>query len=513
MQLVPNDLSRSSRLVSHFVGKPDNLKRFFPSNFSNAQELFGEILSIGRNRADIAATISNTMSNLELTEAQRSNLNLVEHEKTLCVVTGQQVGLFGGPLFTISKAFSVLSETARLRREYPQYNFVPLFWVADNDHDAEEAGTTNIYNRNYEPIELKADFADKPVAVAKRLFGDEIQEMIDEIADTFSQNRYVEESVGLLNDIYQTGKNWSECFIEFLNLLLGEYGILIISAEMMRQEGHFAKLAWRELCSNGYSRQLIEKVNSELKSRKYHIQATASDVNLFFHKDDERISISTYEIDYYKQVFKNTPNHFSPKVLMRPVMQDAFLPTALYVAGPGEMSYWMQTVDLYEYYGVVIPQIALRKSITFFDNRTIRFLEKHDMSHDIFFLHQDEFMQKLSSYLLDEDSESAFLKSELKLKEIYDELSEIAVTIDYNLSKSIAVAYMKSLEQIEHIRKRAISAQKKNREEFTERIMQTRNLLLPAGKHQERFYSVLNILANEGLEGTKRLFREFFIRG
>jgi uncharacterized protein YllA (UPF0747 family) len=99
------------------------------------------------------------------------------------------------------------------------------------------------------------------------------------------------------------------------------------------------------------------------------------------------------------------------------------------------------------------------------------------------------------------------------LKEIYDELSEIAVTIDYNLSKSIAVAYMKSLEQIEHIRKRAISAQKKNREEFTERIMQTRNLLLPAGKHQERFYSVLNILANEGLEGTKRLFHEFIIRG
>jgi len=195
---------------------------------------------------------------------------------------------------------------------------------------------------------------------------------------------------------------------------------------------------------------------------------------------------------------------------MRPVMQDYFLPTALYVAGPGELAYWMQTVDLYTHYAVTMPKVAIRRSFYFLDNRTIRFLEKYEIQAEIFFLHQDEFMQKIPAFLLDEDTESSFLKSELKLKEIYDELSDLAVKIDQNLSKSLAVAYMKSLEQIEHIRKRAISAQKKNREEFTDRFMQTRNLLLPSGKHQERFYSVINLLANEGIVGTKNLFNAFF---
>ncbi len=511
MQLVPNDLSRSSRVVSHFVAKSDKIKRFFPNNFTNPQEIFGKILSSSRKRTEIVASISHTMSNLHLSAPQSDNLKLLEYDNTLCVVTGQQVGLFGGPLYTLSKAYSQLSETKRLKRTYPAYNFVPIFWIADNDHDAEEAGKTYIYNRDYSPIELKADFDSRPVPVAQRLFGQDIRDLIDEVADTLWQSRYTKETLSSLNEIYRSDRNWSECYTEFLNLFLAEQGLLFISAEKIRESGHFAPLAWRELNNNGNSKRLIERTNSELKARKFHIQATASDVNLFYHKDGERISINTDEIDLYREIFKNSSTLFSPKVLMRPVMQDSFLPTVLYVAGPGEISYWMQTVDLYHYYGVTMPQITLRKSITFYDNRTIRFLEKHKIAHEIFLQHQDEFVQKLSSFLLDENTESVFLKSELKLKEIYDELSVIAVAIDNNLSKSLAVAYIKSLEQIEHIRKRTISAQKKNREELTDRYMQTRNLLLPTGKYQERFYSILNILVSEGLEATKKLFSEFFI--
>jgi bacillithiol biosynthesis cysteine-adding enzyme BshC len=323
------------------------------------------------------------------------------------------------------------------------------------------------------------------------------------VAAAIKNTQYADEVVKMVDDSYAIGKTWSEAFVKFMNYFIADCGFIFISAEKFREHGLFAEFAGKELNNMGQSAKIVSQTNEELESLGYHVQAQVSEINLFYHRKNIRENITPDNLDIYKELFKDEPNSFSPKVLLRPLMQDAILPTIAYIAGPGELAYLAQLNKLYNYYNIIMPRIILRHSVTILDNRSLRFMEKYDINPEIFKSHQDEFMQIIPKYLFDDETELAFLNSELKLKQIYDELSGHIIEIDKNLEKSMASAYIKSVEQLTHIRKKAISSQKKSNEEFIARFMQIRNLLLPNGKLQERVFGILNFVAIAGVDEVK----------
>lgn len=507
MKLIANKLSDSSRLVRHFVRSEEFATRFFPNNVGgNEHAMFDSILNRPRNLNAISEVCLSSMSDVTLNEKQQANLTNLLSGKSLTIVTGQQPGLFGGPIYSLTKAFSAYNYLQKFRHKYPDYEFVPIFWVADNDHDADEAGKTFIFDAGYDIQSLKVNYDLQNYTVANRIYDTDINLMIEQVAKSVENLQFSEEIIAILRNTYVPGASWSSAFIKFMNHFLCDCGFLFISAEKFREKGLFTEMAEKEISMPGNSAQVISQTNEELLSLGYHIQAQASDINLFYHKDNIRENIESINDVDRRNLFKVDTSLFSPKVLLRPLMQDYILPTAAYIAGPGELAYLAQLNKLYDYFDIIMPKILLRHSVTILDNRTLRFIDKHEINYEIFKSHQDEFMQILPKYLFDDETELAFLNSELKLKQIYDELSGYIVDIDKNLSKSLTVAYMKSLEQLTHIRKKATTSQKKSNEDFISRFMQIRNLILPNGKLQERIFCILNFSAIAGIDGLKYQF-------
>ena len=310
--------------------------------------------------------------------------------------------------------------------------------------------------------------------------------------------------MSMLHESYAVGKSWSEAFVTFINYFIADCGFIFISAEKFREHGLFANFSEKELKNNGETANIVNQTNDELLSLGYHLQAQVSDINLFYHQNNIRVNINSENRNMYQLLFKVNPYSFSPKVLLRPLMQDAILPTVAYIAGPGELAYLAQLNKLYNYYNIIMPRIILRHSFTFLDNRSVRFIEKYDINPEIFKSHQDDFMQIIPKYIFSDEAELAFLNAEVTLKHIYDELLGHIIEIDKNLEKSMASAYTKSSEQLTHIRKKAISSQKKANEEFIERFMQIRNLILPNGKLQERVFGIMNFVAIAGIDEIKQ---------
>ncbi|MCO5251938.1 MAG: bacillithiol biosynthesis cysteine-adding enzyme BshC [Candidatus Kapabacteria bacterium] len=505
MKLIANELGGSSKLVRDYIRSDNFAARFLPNNTRHDDKhFFDAILKSKGDYSRLRAVCKSTMQNLPLNELQSENLEKLCSGKALAVVTGQQPGLFGGPIYSLTKAFSAFDYARKMKIKHPEYDFVPVYWVADNDHDAEEAGNATIFDSNLSIVNLSADYDSENISIANRFFGDDITGLKEQVADAIKNTQYADEIIKMLDDSYVVGKSWSGAFVKFINYFLAECGFVFISAEKFREYGLFEKFAEKELNNTGQTANIVNQTNDELLSLGYHLQAQVFDINLFYHRNNIRENITSENLDDYKQLFKENPNLFSPKVLLRPLMQDAILPTAAYIAGPGELAYLAQLNKLYNYYNIIMPRIILRHSFTILDNRSLRFIEKYDINPEIFKSHQDEFMQIIPKYIFSDEAELAFLNAELTLKQIYDELSGHIIKIDKNLEKSMASAYTKSAEQLTHIRKKAITSQKKSNEEFIDRFMQIRNLILPNGKLQERVFGIINFVAIAGIDEIKQ---------
>lgn len=505
MKLIANELGGSSKLVRDFIRSDEFAARFLSNNTRHDDKhFFDAILKSKDDYSRLREVCKNTMHYLHLNELQSENLEKLCLGKALAIVTGQQPGLFGGPIYSLTKAFSAFDYARKMKIKHAEFDFVPVFWVADNDHDAVEAGNINLFDSNLSLVNLSAVYDSENVSIANRFFGDDITGLKEQVAVAIKNTQYADEIMKVLDDSYAVGKSWSEAFVTFINYFIADCGFIFISAEKFREHGLFAKFTEKELNNTGQTSEIVNQTNDELLSLGYHLQAQISDINLFYHRNNIRENINSDNLDDYKQLFSENPISFSPKVLLRPLMQDAVLPTAAYIAGPGELAYLAQLNKLYNYYNIIMPRIILRHSVTILDNRSLRFMEKYDINPEIFKSHQDEFMQIIPKYIFSDEAELAFLNAELTLKQIYDELSGHIIKIDKNLEKSVASAFTKSVEQLIHIRKKAISSQKKSNEEFIDRFMQIRNLILPNSKLQERVFGIINFVAFVGIDEIKQ---------
>lgn len=493
-----------SKLFIDFIKGSNDILDFFANN--NFEIKFEKrLIETENKRASINEAINNSIKKISLSDKQKLNLECLKLSNTLLVVTGQQPSIFGGPLYVIYKSLTAIFLCNKLNEEFLNYNFVPIFWIEDNDNDTDEINNAIILDNEYNLIK-------NYIEIPKKKIFSQINISKEEVYKNFDYQ--------ILNSI-EDDNLLSDLFIQYINYYLKDYGLLYIKSSELLKSKYYKDFIIKEFSEPGKSKFLIDSINNQLLSKNYHIQAIASDINFFYtingyrHKIDfknNRFSIDDNYLEKHNMfdLVEDYYYNFTPKVLFRPLLQDYFLPTAAYIGGPSEIAYLAQLKNLYNEYQITMPIIYPRHSITLINNFAIRNLSKINKTSDYFFQKYELIEQEFSISLIESDLEELFEIEINNIKKIYEELFFKIKDVDKTLEVNKNVAIAKSLDILVDFRKKTISALKKKHQVELNRIKKLHNILFPMNLPQERVLNSHFFLSRNDIDFLKLKFNEIF---
>ncbi len=491
-----------SRLFCDHIRNAQFLSERLPNEiklFQNSK-LIEEKLKSYSKRNIISDLIKKSNLEINLTAKQAENLNLLSKENTLVVVTGQQPAIFGGTLYTLYKSLSAIELTKQLKVRFPDFNFVPIFWIEDNDHDYFEATQVFLFDQNYNLTSPHISHKHQS-ELQKSLCDFTIDSAITEFIEYYIEVNNFSISQPLLSseilNFYRNSKFLSSNFQKILNSIAGKEGMLFISASICRQNNAFEDILRKEFEHLGTSNKIIEQANSKIERFGYHIQAKSSPVNAFYHSNGERIKIQLdsekqkYKINNQNftaeellQLFDSNPSNFSPNVLLRQICQDYILPNIASIHGPSEIGYTTQLKELYQWFGVAMPSIIPRHSITFLPKEFQPYIENYGLN--FFFKTPDIF----DSVLYEQNRDKKLIESiralELRFQSLFDEMKQIASKVDRTLNASSEAHYRKSFRAFESLKGKIFSHEKKEILNKFNYLRSINRLIFPEGTLQER---------------------------
>lgn len=510
-----------NRLFCEFIAGNPFFNSRFPANSGDASAYFARRTSEFGGRTEVLAAISATMNGLTLSESQQRSLEKLTTSSSLAVVTGQQVGFLGGATYTALKLHSAVRLAENLSAEHEQFQFVPVFWVEDNDHDAAEAAETIILTAQGEPHRVSCASAadEKGIPVSARVFSEGITEVTQEIGALLPQSEHGLHLAALIREIYTPGNSWTAAFVQLLQELFAETGVLFLAASEVRQRGLGAAIIRQETAHPQRTAELIEAASGELHAAGFHAQASGSALNLFYHENSgKRLKIQTdatgfsagenhWTKDELSHEAEMHPERFSPNVVLRPLLQDAALPTACYVGGPGEIAYIAQLHKVYDSFGVAMPVIAPRHSATLLTPSIARFFEKSGYQPEYFLRSWSEVDRDLSAAAHTQEFDEAISAAEAGLHAAFRLLEDTASAADTTLAGAVGAARNQALKSVEVIQKKAIAAMKRKNEALFDKCRASANLLFPASGLQERMLAVAGWRAFAGTDALYQAYR------
>ncbi len=520
MQFIEFDKINS---ISDFFVKYINNDSFilsrFPNNFllDSSERLLGKAKQFA-HRPRAKRIIEQSMANLNLSEAQKLNIERIEKSNTLFVITGQQVGLFGGPLYTPIKIASAIVSAQKLHSKYPNLNFIPLFWLEDNDHDAREAADISYFDANYDVNKISV-FSDEllNVPVSEITFDDSIEHIVIDLIDNLPYSQWKTEVAEFLEQIYKPATFWNDASLQFHNRLFAREGLLFAKASQCRISGAIRDMLIANFQSYDSAINLyntLELQKSSLSKSGFNINANPEIINYCCHiqgkryvvkqskesKDTFTIADNEYTFDELKELMLSSPEIVSPKSLLRPIFQDKIFPNALSILGAGEIAYHSLLKEAYNFFDDEIPAIKPRASATFLLPKQKEFLEASGLTAEYFMQTYDTFEAGLSSLISDDFSESQFQLSRQKIAEAYLSLNQLLIEADPSLERTSGSFSYKSIDFLDTLQKKYISAQKKKNFELVQKYRKNKNFIYPNNKLQERSFSAVNFINFFGIE-------------
>ena len=491
-------------LFLDYLHRFEALSPFFagdPSDPSAWREVAGA-LDEHRAGARTQAPLSALNRSLGADDAALGSLDALG-EGALAVVTGQQVGLFGGPLYTLYKAWTAV-RLARAAESELGRRVVPLFWMDTDDHDFAEVQKTWILDGASELVTLcyDADDAEAKLPVGGRPLTAAIGEVLDTVGSALPETEFKEELLATLAESYADGRTLAEAFGSWLLRMTRGSGLAVVDPSLPELKALGAGVFARELDEGSATSDAVRKTTDELVALGYHAQASPSDTSLnLFHAAPYRSAVSLSENGDNAELAKkldDDPSQFSPNVLLRPIYQDTLFPTLAYVAGPSELAYFAQLKGVYQHYGVTMPLIASRASFTVIERPQARFLDRYGValpqlsSDDESVL--NEIVRSQTPPQLDEDLNRA--KS--CIQDITEALARDLAAVDGSLAPAVKSTRGKLLHHLKELESKALRAIKRKNDTVRQQFLATRTALFPGFSMQERKLSAVSYLNKYG---------------
>ncbi len=440
-----------------------------------------------------------------------ADASVLRDADTLAVVTGQQLGLFGGPLYTTHKALTAIKLARRLSRELGR-RVVPVFWLEGADHDLDEITGLDL-SRTGGAAKLRYRGHVLPHngnlgSVGRLALTRDIERLRKEIRAALVPTEFTDEILERYYGYYREGVTLMDAFARTLAAMFGGSGLILVNPEVPELKQLVAHLFQRELADHETSAQLVARTSQALEA-DYHAQIQTRPTNLFVGGRLGREAISPNGRDFIlrpsgQHVSKGelgrrlaaSPELFSPNVALRPLVQDTLLPTVAYVAGPGEISYFAQLKPLYAWAGVPMPVIYPRASLTVVESNVRRVLNKYDLDVESAGEDLERLFQRI--VLASTDVEGVFAPAARGIKEVMQALRPDVEGVDQTLGRSVEAAHAGMQKELSRLRSRAIRAEKRKHEELHAQLARVRHSLYPEGKLQERTLPVLYFLNKYG---------------
>lgn len=514
----------------------DKLKEYFECDFKNKEDIFKAIYNREENylknkdfTRDIVADILKTQNELfDSPEKTFQNINLLRKNNTFAVVTGQQVGLLSGNYYTILKALNTVQLCDKYKEQFPDYNFVPVFWLESDDHDFLEINNINIFDKENHLLNLKyfengIEREKYLMPANKIIFDDTIENFKKELKQNLVNTEFSEKLFEYIDKSYQHGVSFTVAFARFMNYLFGNSGIIFCNPADREIKKLLIPVFEKEL--NTFPRTCEYVIEtSAIIEQNYEPQVKPKPINVFYVFNGSRYLLEPRNdnifalknsrqkftaVELFEELYNN-PENFSGNVILRPICQDYLLPTVTYIGGPSEISYFAQLRNVYNFYNIEMPVIFPRTSITILENRISGFLSKFNISPEELFDEQKvtaKLMNKINSIKVDE----IFSNYTEEFKGLTYSFSKELEKIDKNLSNVFENRNEKYSEQILNLKDKLIESQAKQNESSVKKLKSVIENIYPNESFQERQLNIVYYINKYGLNLIQDLFLKIVV--
>jgi bacillithiol biosynthesis cysteine-adding enzyme BshC len=441
--------------------------------------------------------------------------------RTVAVLTGQQAGLFGGPLFTILKALTALKLAEQVTREHGA-PAIAVFWIEAEDHDWDEVRSCTVFDSEMatRTVSLPPRSGD-PLPVAAVPLDNQIAQVLAELEQILPPTEFRASLIADLRAAYSPGIGMAEAFGRWLERVLGERGLVVYDASDPATKPFVADLFSRELSSPGQTARLAAQAGADLVARGFHTQVqTAEDgVALFridshgrrpiqarnggFIVDEQPVAPAALAREAAER-----PAAFSPSVLLRPIVQDTIFPTVCYVAGPNELAYLGQLRGIYARFGVPMPLMYSRATATLVDSAAARFLSKYNVAFESLQPQDDSMLNELLRTQIPAEVDEALTAATRAIEEHMAHVIDVMPAIDPTLEGAARTTLTRMQKDLETLQGKTIQAAKRRNETLRRQFLRTRALAFPNGHAQERSISFVSFLNQYGSSFVERLWQE-----
>ena len=490
-----------SKTMIDYLEKSEKINSFY-NNFPSLEGFKSQIESKSQSfskerRKTLVDVLKKQYSNINTSVTTQQNIDNLLLENTFTVTTGHQLNLFTGPMYFLYKILSTINLCEELSANHPNENFVPVYWMATEDHDFEEINYFNFKGK-------KVQWNSEQTGGVGRFSTEGLEDVLEAFSNHLGTSKNAKYLINLFKEGYIAHTNLAEATRYIANELFGEYGLVILDADDSVLKQELIPYIEREL-QEQISYKKVTKTIDDL-GKEYKIQVNPREINLFYLTNEIRERI-IFEDDVYKvnnttilwnyselqKEIHSFPERFSPNVIIRPLYQEVVLPNLCYIGGGGELAYWLQLKSYFDEVKVPFPILLLRNSVQIISEKQKKKLEALNISLEEIFTRQNSLLKnkvlETSEIQIDFTAKKEFLKQQ------FIGLRELAEKTDVSFVGAVNAQEKKQLKGLGNLENRWLRAEKRRNKELVDRIVLLQNEILP----------------NQSLEERQRNFSEYYL--
>ncbi|HEX5171657.1 MAG TPA: bacillithiol biosynthesis cysteine-adding enzyme BshC [Cyclobacteriaceae bacterium] len=493
---VPFDKTKSfSDFFLDYIQQKEQLKPFY-ERFPSPDSFGDQLMEKKKNyplshRKVLVETLTEQYKGLTISDSVSGNLELLKSENTFTIVTGHQLNICTGPLYFIYKIVTVINACKDLKKKYPDFNFIPVYWMASEDHDYEEIKSFRLFGKKY-------TWNTQQNGAVGRFSTEGLPELVSTLP----------QSGNIFKEAYKKNKKLSEAVRFYVNALFKDDGLIVIDGDSRPLKSLFTEII-KDDVFNHTAKKLVDDTNSKLEALGYKVQVHCREINFFYLDENLRSRIEKkddYEVldsDIYfedasiTKAIEGSPEKFSPNVILRPLYQEIVLPNLAYVGGPAEMVYWLQLKSVFDHYKILFPILLPRNFGLILENHVSKKLQKTGLDITDFFEGKNFLF---NHWIVKNSNHNLSVHEEMELiRQVFEKLKQRAENIDVTLVPFVGAESKRFQNSLERVEQKMLRAEKRKQEDKLRQIEAVKDHLFPNGALQERVDNFLNFSSSDPL--------------
>ena len=512
------------RLASDYAFAYANVAPFFagdPATPAAWADTIQRSQSYARQPAELARILAAQQELRGAPAAARASAARLADPATRVVITGQQAGLFGGPLFTLLKALTTMKLAAKVEREHG-VPVVPVFWIDAEDHDWPEVSGCTVLDTELTPSTIRLADLDGAghLPIARLALKADSAAAVDQLEAALPDSEFKAAIIESLRKAYAPGVGMATAFGKWLEEVLGPHGLVVYDSSDAAAKVLARDVFVKEVSQPGHTARIAATAGEALVAKGYHAQATLADGTVsVFHLNAQRspvrvegdqafIGERALTLAQLVDEARQQPQRFSPNVLLRPIVQDTVFPTICYVAGPNELAYLGQLKEVYAHFGVPMPLMYQRATATLADSATVRFLTKYELPLTALRAQDEAALNQLLHSQLPPTVEHSLAAVTSAIDERMAAVATAVPLIDPTLEGAVKSTLGKLQHEVHALNNKVIQAAKRKDETLRRQFQRAQALTFPQGHPQEREVGFVWFLNRYGPALVDRLIDE-----